>query len=79
MHTSCPQTTLERVYNRNNASDMEAQWYYRWLRDTYPWHVVAQFVALFALGGFPAVVSGHSSSPTPQRSETAYSAHSEAQ
>ncbi|GFH06959.1 FA_desaturase domain-containing protein [Haematococcus lacustris] len=50
--------TIERVYNRNNASDMDSQWFYRWLRDTYAWHVVAQFAVLFALGGLPAVVWG---------------------
>lgn len=50
--------TLDRVYNRNNASDMEAQWYYRMLRDTYAWHVVAQFAALFLIGGLPAVIWG---------------------
>jgi fatty-acid desaturase len=49
---------MERVHNRGNASDLEAQWYYRWLRDTYPWHVVAQFLGLYLLGGFPAVVWG---------------------
>ncbi len=51
------QATLERVYNKGNAADLESQPYYRWLRATYPWHVVAQFAALFLLGGFPAVVS----------------------
>jgi hypothetical protein len=51
------QATIDRVYNRNNASDMESQWFYRWLRDTYAWHVVAQFAVLYALGGLPALVS----------------------
>ncbi|KAI8472570.1 MAG: fatty acid desaturase-domain-containing protein [Monoraphidium minutum] len=52
------QTTLERVYDRKNASDMEAQPFYTWIRDTYIWHVVAQFAALYALGGLGAVVWG---------------------
>lgn len=26
---------------------MESQWYYRFLRDTYGWHVAAQFLVLF--------------------------------
>ncbi|KAG2486827.1 hypothetical protein HYH03_014510 [Edaphochlamys debaryana] len=50
--------TMERVSNRSNADDLEAQWYYRWLRDTYMWHVVAQLGLLFAFGGLPAVVWG---------------------
>ncbi len=59
------QATIERVYNRNNASDMEAQWYYRMLRDTYAWHVVAQFAVLYLIGGFPAMVSSaQRASPT---------------
>ena len=37
---------------------MEAQPFYRWIRDTYVWHVVAQFAALYALGGLGAVVWG---------------------
>ncbi len=50
--------TLERVGNRSNAADMESQWFYRWLQATWPWHVVGQFAALFALGGLPALVWG---------------------
>ncbi|KXZ49956.1 hypothetical protein GPECTOR_18g114 [Gonium pectorale] len=50
--------TMERVSNRTNADDLESQWYYRWLRDTYAWHVAAQLGVLFLLGGFPAVVWG---------------------
>lgn len=52
------QSTLERVYDRRNASDLEAQPFYRWIRDTYPWHVVAQLVALYALGGLGGLVWG---------------------
>lgn len=51
------QAALQRVSNRNNASDMESQWYYRMLRDTYPLHVVAQFALLYALFGLDGVVS----------------------
>lgn len=54
----CFQATLERVGQRGNASDMEAQPFYRWIRDTYNWHVVASYAALFALGGLPALVWG---------------------
>jgi len=50
--------TLTRVGNRSNASDMESQWFYRWLQATWPWHVVGQFAVLFALGGLPAMVWG---------------------
>ena len=53
-----PQVTLKRVGDRGNASDMQSQWFYRWLQATWPWHVVGQFAALFALGGLPAMVWG---------------------
>lgn len=52
------QTTVDRVYDRKNAVDLESQWFYRWIRDTYVWHVVAQFGLLYAFGGLPAVVWG---------------------
>ncbi|GBF96165.1 MGDG specific palmitate delta-7 desaturase [Raphidocelis subcapitata] len=51
-------TTEARVYDRSNVADMEAQPFYRWIRDTYVWHVVAQFAALYALGGLGALVWG---------------------
>lgn len=51
-------TTLERVHDQNNAKDMESQAWYRWIRDTYAWHVVAQLAALYAIGGLGAVVWG---------------------
>lgn len=50
--------TLQRVGNRSNASEMEAQWFYRWLQKTWVWHVVAQFAVLFACGGVPACIWG---------------------
>jgi stearoyl-CoA desaturase (delta-9 desaturase) len=52
------EATLERVHDRSNAADMAAQPFYRHLADHYAWHVVAQFAALYALGGLPAVVWG---------------------
>eukprot|EP00882_Tetradesmus_deserticola_P003323 GHRQ01003519.1.p3 GENE.GHRQ01003519.1~~GHRQ01003519.1.p3 ORF type:complete len:164 (+),score=72.92 GHRQ01003519.1:1407-1898(+) len=51
-------TTKERVYDQSNAKEMESQAWYRWIRDTYPWHVVAQLVALFAFGGLGGLVWG---------------------
>lgn len=52
------EATLTRVGRRGNTADLEAQPFYRFIRDTYAWHVVAQFVGLYLLGGFPAVVWG---------------------
>lgn len=52
------EATLQRVSDRRNAEDLSNQPYYRWLKDTYVWHVAAQFVALYLLGGFPAIVWG---------------------
>jgi fatty-acid desaturase len=55
---SCLQTTKERVYDQSNAKEMESQAWYRWIRETYPWHVVAQLVALYAFGGLGGLVWG---------------------
>ena len=52
------QSTLQRVSNRSNVADMACQPFYKWIQDTYTWHVVGLFAALFALGGFPAMVWG---------------------
>lgn len=52
------QATMERIHLRTNASDLEAQPFYRFLRDTYTWHVAAQLAALYLLGGLPALVWG---------------------
>ncbi len=41
---------MERVSNRSNADDLESQWYYRFLRDTYGWHVAAQLGLLYLVG-----------------------------
>ena len=50
--------TMVRVGARGNTGDMDAQPFYTWITRTYPWHVAAQFAALYAFGGLPAVVWG---------------------
>lgn len=50
--------TLERVHDRSNASDMMKDPFYNHLQKHYMWHVIAQFAALYALGGLPAMVWG---------------------
>ena len=52
------QSTLQRVSNRSNVADMSVQPFYKWIQDTYTWHVVGLFAALYAIGGFPAMVWG---------------------
>ena len=52
------QSTLQRVGNRANVADMACQPFYKWIQETYTWHVVGLFAALYALGGFPAIVWG---------------------
>jgi hypothetical protein len=47
---------MERVGCRGNTSDMDVQPFYQFIQRTYPWHVVASFAALYALGGLPALV-----------------------
>ena len=39
--------------DRSNASDMNSQPFYRFLQNTYMWHVVASAAAIFAIGGVP--------------------------
>lgn len=51
-------TTLERVHDRSNASDMYKDPFYKHLEKYYGLHVAAQLGLLFALGGFPALVWG---------------------
>ncbi|DBA99534.1 TPA: hypothetical protein ACH3X3_012115 [Trebouxia sp. C0006] len=51
-------STLQRVGNRSNVADMSCQPFYKWIQDTYTWHVVGLFAALYAVGGFPAMVWG---------------------
>lgn len=50
--------TLERVGDRTNAPEMNAQPYYTFLQKTYGLHVAAMLGALYALGGLPALVWG---------------------
>ncbi len=52
------QATLERVGSRGNTGDLDVQPFYKFIQRTYAWHVVALFVALYAVGGLPAVVWG---------------------
>ena len=52
------QATLERVGRRGNTGDLDTQPFYKFIKQTYGWHVVAMFGALYLLGGFPAVVWG---------------------
>lgn len=58
MSTCAMQATLERVGRRGNTGDLEAQPFYKFIRNTYPWHVVGMFAVLYALGGFPAIIWG---------------------
>jgi len=51
-------TTLERVHDRSNASDMYKDPFYRHLEKYYGLHVALQFAVLYAFGGLPAVVWG---------------------
>jgi len=46
------------VADKGNAKDLERQPFYRWLRDTYVWHVFGSAAALFAIGGMPFLVWG---------------------
>lgn len=49
---------MERVGRRGNTGDLDVQPFYKFIKETYGWHVVAMFAALYLLGGFPAVVWG---------------------
>jgi len=50
--------TDARAGMRSNCADMERQPFYRWIEETYPLHIMASAVALYAWGGFPYVVWG---------------------
>lgn len=50
--------TLERVGNRSNVSDMASQPFYNHLEKHYTVHLGLMFAALYAFGGFPAMVWG---------------------
>ena len=51
------QFTNERVWDRTNCAEMQSQWFYRWIGETYTWHVVGQLVAIYLLWGFDGLVS----------------------
>lgn len=51
-------TTISRVGDRSNASDMAKQPFYNWLCNTYVLHMIASMLALYALGGLPFVLWG---------------------
>lgn len=51
-------TTMERVHDRSNASDMAKDPFYNHLQKYYGWHVAAQLGLIYALGGLPALVWG---------------------
>ena len=45
--------------NKNNASDLAGQWYYRFLAKTYPLHaIVLPIAGLYAYGGLPFLLWG---------------------
>mmetsp|Transcript_991 Transcript_991/g.1562 ORF Transcript_991/g.1562 Transcript_991/m.1562 type:complete len:428 (+) Transcript_991:85-1368(+) len=45
--------------NKGNASDLQSQWFYRFLQTTYPLHaIVLPIVGLYAFGGLPCVLWG---------------------
>lgn len=51
-------TTMDRIGDKSNTPEMDSQWFYPFLQKTYALHVVGMFAALYAFGGFPAVVWG---------------------
>jgi len=51
-------TTISRVGDRSNATDMAKQPFYTWLCDTYVLHMAASLLGLYALGGLPFVLWG---------------------
>ncbi|GAB4820733.1 hypothetical protein N2152v2_007779 [Parachlorella kessleri] len=51
-------TTLTRVGDRSNVRDIMQDPWYQHFEKHYIWHVVGMYVALFALGGLPALVWG---------------------
>ncbi|KAK1312234.1 hypothetical protein QJS10_CPA07g00621 [Acorus calamus] len=49
---------VQRCGGRNNVSDLERQFFYRFLGDTYLIHPITLAVLLYVIGGFPFVVWG---------------------
>ncbi|MEO2194228.1 MAG: fatty acid desaturase [bacterium] len=52
------EATMERVHDRSNVAEMVGDPFYEHLEKWFPLHAAAQFAALFAFGGLPAVVWG---------------------
>ncbi|MCL7044563.1 hypothetical protein MKW94_027927 [Papaver nudicaule] len=48
----------EKCGRRNNVMDLQKQAYYRFLRRTYPFHVVGLGILLYVNGGFPCYIWG---------------------
>mmetsp|Transcript_78536 Transcript_78536/g.176044 ORF Transcript_78536/g.176044 Transcript_78536/m.176044 type:complete len:171 (-) Transcript_78536:285-797(-) len=45
--------------DKNNASDLSKQWFYRFLQKTYPLHaIVLPVIGLYAFGGLPCLLWG---------------------
>ncbi|KAI7743864.1 hypothetical protein M8C21_030313, partial [Ambrosia artemisiifolia] len=42
----------------SNVPELKAQWFYRFLHDTYVWHTIALGALLYMLGGFPYLAWG---------------------
>ncbi|KAI3806900.1 hypothetical protein L1987_22818 [Smallanthus sonchifolius] len=42
----------------SNVPELKAQWFYRFLHDTYVWHTIGLGAILYMLGGFPYVAWG---------------------
>lgn len=52
------EATLGRVADRSNVADIMKDPFYEGIQKNYMWHVAAQLVALYAIGGFPLLVWG---------------------
>ncbi|KAL4442947.1 hypothetical protein ABPG77_008438 [Micractinium sp. CCAP 211/92] len=48
--------TQQRVFDTSNAQDMAKDPFYRHLSKHYTWHVVGQFLAIYLLGGWEALL-----------------------
>jgi len=47
-----------RVSDQSNTKEMQRQFFYRLIRNTYPLHSIMQFCALYYFAGFPGIVWG---------------------
>jgi len=52
------EATLARTEDHSNAKEMRSQPFYKFLQKTYVWHILASLGALYAIGGFPALIWG---------------------